>query len=152
MAADETSKSDKDAAEKELKKTYLGAYNLESEGIAIIDQDGDTFLKKALNIVDKWGWDDKTKSVIDALPDGDKVFQSMSYVKFDAANWKITGAFAKLADGKGRKKNKTSLYVATSKFEFIIQEMREKEILLINIWVDLVVPYHRKLCIILKLY
>ena len=55
------------------------------------------FLEKALNIANKWRWNDETKSVIDTLPHGYEAFQSVSYVKLDVENWKIIGAFAKLA-------------------------------------------------------
>lgn len=54
MASNETCTADKNVAEKELtKKKKLGAWTLYLKEIAVIDQDGDVLLEKALNVANK---------------------------------------------------------------------------------------------------
>eukprot|EP01084_Bolivina_argentea_P071180 129442_1 len=117
----EPSAEAKSEAERSLQEANLGSYSLEAEGVAIIDADADEFLTKALNIATEFEWDGKTQSIIKTVPSSRRVQQARSYVNFDASSWTITGSYAKFAGWKSdEENNKSSMFVATSKFEFTV--------------------------------
>lgn len=119
MSKDPTTKEDKEKSEEKIRKAFRGGYNLKSDALQLSDVEKDKFWENLEDIAGTFGWSDKAKSAIKALPDSGELFTSESYVDFDPAKWEIKGSFVQIA-GWQSAEDKTSVYVVTSTFGFAV--------------------------------
>eukprot|EP01084_Bolivina_argentea_P260512 439966_1 len=112
-------------AKSELNQMGIGGFNIDANGIALLDIALEKYNDVTEQLAYNWDWSNRIRSLLDAVPHSGKVFSGSHNVHLDASTWKLKGTYARFAAFRSNE-NTFSIYVANAKFEFKIpKEQRE---------------------------